>query len=69
MKIQKLSNVLCPFTGIKKYLHHKEEVLMVNIVYTNSLSEQGVKTIKSSQFNKVIWKILSLKMSASFVYS
>lgn len=54
MKMQKLSNVLCPFADIKKYLHHKEEILMVNIVYMNSLSEQGVKAIKSPQFNKVI---------------
>lgn len=66
MKMQKLSNVLYPFTDIKNICITRK-ILMVNIVYMNSLSEQGVKAIKS-QFNKVIQKILSLKMSASFVH-
>lgn len=59
--------MLYPFTDMKNICITRK-ILMVNIVYMNSLSEQGVKAIKSPQFNRVIQKILSLKMSASFVY-
>lgn len=68
MKMQKNVKCVTSFHWHKTYLHHKEEILMVSIVYMNFLSEQGVKAIKSPQFSKVIQKILSLKMSASVVY-